>query len=103
LKTLGESADRKALIRRLQRSEQISRYDDEAQNWDEASVIVHAFTDLEESFRTFLDKLLPALMVEGLTDEELLNRLGDIGDEFRHILYHINDPKFYGYLTSQAG
>lgn len=33
---------------------------------------------------------------------ELFDALLDIGEELRHILYHIHDPKFYRYLNGDS-
>jgi hypothetical protein len=62
---------------------------------DEAGTLVHAFSDLEESFRRFLDEQLPKLADPAVKGEELEDLLLDIREDFRHILYHIHDPKFF--------
>jgi hypothetical protein len=45
-----------------------------------------------------LDALLPRLLNDSLEPDELNEVLLDIGEELRHVLYHIRDPKFFGYL-----
>jgi len=50
-----------------------------------------------------LGLLLPKLLNEDLSPEELNEVLLDIGEELRHILYHIKDPRFFGYLTDDGG
>jgi hypothetical protein len=87
----------KELADRLSRCPEVTRYDQASET--EAVTLAHAFSDLEESFQTFLDKQLPRLMNEQASPEELVDTLLDIGEEFRHILYHIHDPQFYGYLS----
>ena len=42
-------------------------------------------------------------MKDTASPEELFDVLIDIGEEFRHILYHIHDPKFYKYLEDRDG
>jgi len=81
------------LIGILSRCETVHRYDvpDEPQ----ASTLAHAFLDLEDSFRRFVDEHLPALMRQGLSDQEICDCLQDIGEEFRHIAYHMRDMQFY--------
>src|SRR5262245_32261962 len=64
----------------------------------EASTLAHAFLDLEESFRRFIDEHLPQLTRSDLSEQEICDTLHDIGEEFRHILYHIRDPRYYEYL-----
>jgi hypothetical protein len=68
----------------------------------QASTLAHAFLDLEESFRRFVEEYLPALLQRDLTESEVCAMLEDIGEEFRHILYHIRDPRFYRYLTADS-
>lgn len=60
--------------------------------------IAYSFADLEESFTKFLEDFLPKIQQAKLSDEELKNILLDIGEEFRHILYHINSMEYYNYL-----
>jgi len=55
--------------------------------------------ELEESFNKFLHEQLPKLTNDQTSTSELYDVLLDIGEEFRHIIYHIRDPKFYKYLT----
>ena len=90
----------KALADCLNRCEQVTRYDtaEEKQAW----ALAHALLDLGESFRTFLDEQLPRLRDERLNCDDLHGALLEIGEEFRHILYHIRDPEFYAYLRDDA-
>jgi hypothetical protein len=62
---------------------------------EEAATLVHAFSDLEESMRAFLDEQLPKLADPAMKGEELEDLLLDIREEFRHILYHMHDPEFF--------
>jgi hypothetical protein len=74
----------------------VTKYD--AAGEKEAWTMAHAFIDLEGSFKSFLNDQLPKLLNDDLTPQEIHDLLLDIGDEFRHILYHINDPQFYKQL-----
>lgn len=67
----------------------------------QASTIVHSLGDLEQSFRTTLDCLLPRLLDESLAPQQLNDVLLEIGEELRHVLYHVKDPKFFGYLFEE--
>jgi hypothetical protein len=96
---LANQATRKALAERLSKCPEVTKYDRSDEK--EAGVLAHAFGDLEESFRAFLDEQLPRLMNDQASPAELFDALLDIGEEFRHILYHIHDPKFYSYLEAQ--
>jgi hypothetical protein len=62
---------------------------------EEAWTLAHALLDPEESFVTFNRKLLPALERGALPSEGILNTLHSIGEECRHILYHIGDSMFF--------
>ena len=84
------------LQKKLEKYEFLGKYDKDDKV--EADTLAHAFSDLEESFRVFLDELLPRLKEQDLDEEGLNDLLLDIGEEFRHILYHIQDPSFYQYL-----
>ena len=76
--------------RRLAECPIVSQYGPE-----EAGTLVHAFTDLEDSMRAFLDEQLPKLIDPALKGEQLEDLLMDIQGEFQHILYHIHDAKFF--------
>ena len=96
-RVLGSAEAVKALAEHLAQCPQVTRWDhgEDVEAW----TIAHAFADLEKSFTTFLHTHLSALMREGLTPSQIHDVLLDIGDEFRHILYHIRDPKFYRYVS----
>jgi hypothetical protein len=87
----------KELANILSQCKQVTKYD-EGDN-KEAWTMSHAFIDLETSFSKFSDELLPKLLNKNLSEKEIQKILIDIGEEFRHILYHIKDPKFYNYLN----
>lgn len=88
----------KALADRLSKCPDVTRYDREDEK--EAWVLAITFGELEGSFNKFLYEQLPKLTDEQATPSELYDLLLDIGEEFRHILYHIRDPKFYRYLDN---
>lgn len=62
---------------------------------DEPGTMVHAFSDLEESCRTFLNEQLPKLTDPSVQGEQLEDLLMEVREEFRHMLYHLHDPKFF--------
>ena len=65
---------------------------------EEPETLAHAFSDIEESLRKFLDQQLPKLADSSLQGEQLEDLLLDISEEFRHILYHLHDPEFFRVL-----
>lgn len=86
----------KMLAERLSTCQEVSKFDKDGHN--EAWAIAHGFSDLEESFREILDVQFPKLVNEPLSQSEINDLLLDIGEELRHILYHIRDLEFYKYL-----
>jgi hypothetical protein len=93
---LGDAEDAKRLAERLARLPEVTRFDEGEEK--EAWTLTHAFSDLEQSFRIFLDEQLPRLADGTLADAEMYDLLLEIGEEFRHIAYHLRDPKFYRYV-----
>lgn len=95
---LKNPADVKRLAEKLRTSAAVSRFDtaEEEQAW----TLAHALSDLEGAFRTLADDLLPRLArTEDVT--ELEDILHAVGEEFRHVLYHLRDCQFYGYLQEK--
>jgi len=92
---LDDTKELKRLAEKLQQYECVSKFD--SQGEPEAWRLAHSLSDLEQSFGEILDKYLPALC-QAKNEESAYNALLDIGEELRHILYHIKDPKFYNYL-----
>jgi hypothetical protein len=92
---LGELENVEKLAEILSRSKNVTRFDDNDNK--EAWTIAYGFRDIEESFQEFL-KLLHKLLDDKITDSEINDLLFDIGEEFRHILYHIKDIKLYDHL-----
>jgi hypothetical protein len=89
------------LAKRLSECPEITRYDSGEDK--EAWALADGFSDLEEAFRTFLDEYLPKLADPQVRGEALVEVLQDIGEEFRTILWHIQEPKFYSYLHRKTG
>lgn len=79
----------------LRKSDKVNSFDNN--NEREADRIANSIVDMEESFKT-INELTPKLLSEELSEEKINDILLDIGEELRHILYHIKDAKFYGYL-----
>jgi hypothetical protein len=82
---------------KLSKSNKVNSYDTKDEK--ECGTIAHSFSDIEESFSKFLDVYLPRVVMDNLTPEEIEDILFDIGEEFRHILYHIKDLKYFRHLV----
>ena len=88
------------LEKRLSQIPEVATFD--VQGEPQGHTIAHALRGWEDSFVTFLDELLPRLLTEKASIEDLTDTLHDIGDELRHILYHIHDTKCFGYLLDDG-
>jgi hypothetical protein len=88
------------LTERLSKLRSVSQFDKSGE--PQAATLAHSFTDLEKSFREFLQVLLPKLLDESLTADQLNDTLLDVGEALRHVLYHIKDPQFFGYLIEKS-
>jgi hypothetical protein len=84
------------LAKRLSSIPSVAQFDEpgEPEGW----AIAHALHDLEGSFRTILDELIPKLVDKSAEPDALNDTLLDVGEEFRHILYHIRALRYYRYL-----
>jgi hypothetical protein len=94
-------ARRQSLARLMSRCSEVSRYDTDTEK--EAWTLAHALLDLEQSFSRFTRELLPKLEREDLSSDDVCDVLHTMGEEFRHILYHIGDPKYFRYLPAWGG
>ena len=93
--SLGQAEVIRKLAENLSKSKKVTSDDNGTEQ--EAWTLAHGFSDLEDSFRTFSGELLPKLLNENLSEEEIDEVLWEIGEEFRHILYHIHDNQYFSY------
>ena len=85
------------LTARLSAYSQLAELD---QPGEPASVTTaHGLLDIEAATTSFVRRLT-VLREANLTGEEVERILFDIGEDFRHILYHLPDMKFYSYLNA---
>lgn len=87
------------IAEKLSRLPQVIRYDklDKKEAW----TLAHTFLDLDEAFSEFSKNQLPKLLSE-LSDKEAHDLLMEIGENFRHIAYHLSDTKFYDYVMEKG-
>lgn len=85
---------------RLARLPEVTRFDDG--DHKEAPALADSISDLESSFREFLEEILPKLASsEG---DELYDLMLETAESFRHILYHIlEQQKFFRYVAPTTG
>lgn len=81
----------------LRKSKKVNSFDKEDER--EADTLAHSLLDMEQSFKTVANELLPKLSSNNLSEDEINDVLFDIGEHLRHILYHIKDPQFYKYMS----
>ena len=99
-KIIATPEDVTCLAKRLSRCPEVALYD--AGEHKEAWALADSFADLEGSFRALLDERLPKLAQANLSPSETYALLLDIGEDFRHILYHIiKQQKFYEYIVPE--
>src|SRR5262245_12970370 len=89
--------DVKNLAERLEICAEVRAFDTEAEK--ESWVLAHTLDDLEESFITLLRDHFPRLINGNLDSSQLYDVLHDVGEELRHVLYHITHTRFYHYLN----
>lgn len=97
---LENAEDVKKLANRLAKCPQVQALDDAKEK--EAWTLAHSFSDIEESLVALLEGQLPRLVEHELEPSEVHDLLLEIGEELRHVLYHIKDPKFYKYLQQEG-
>jgi hypothetical protein len=85
----------KLVTNNLEKCSNIKRYSTKDEN--QADTLANALIDIEESIRS-LDCQISKLYVSGLEEVEVVNIVHSIGEELRHILYHVKDSKIFDYL-----
>ncbi len=95
-RTLADMDTVKSLALVLSTCAEVNRYDQGSER--EAWTLALAFGDIEESFSKIYNDLVPKLLTEALNPDEVKNLLLCIGEELRHVLYHIRDPQYFKYL-----
>src|SRR5215469_27326 len=95
-KVLKNPQDVTRLAEQLAKLPEVTRFDEG--DHKEAWALADSFSDLEHSFREFLDEILPKLAAtEG---EQLYDQVLETAESFRHILYHIlEQQKFFRYVA----
>ncbi len=94
-KALLDAAGRRLVVEKLSKLKRVRQFDREGE--PQAETLGHALSDIEEAMLEVLAEHLPALQ-SAETDQAVEDALDDIGDSLRHILYHINDTRYFAYL-----
>ena len=93
---LGSVEAVKALAEKLRQCPAVTRLDIPQQG-PESWALAHALSEFERSFDRIAGQLLPQLVQETGPDA-IVDCLHAIGEELRHISWHINDSNYYSYL-----
>ena len=90
-------SDINKLEQMFQSMESITKFNTNAQN--ESNTLAYSFAEIEKTLHMLINNFnsLKKLSFEN-NEKEVEDILHDIGEDFRHILYHIHDSKYYGYL-----
>lgn len=67
----------------------------------EAWQIATALSDVEESANKIFSELLPNLLSLAPESDAANDLLHEVGEEYRHILYHILDTKIFSYIVPE--
>jgi len=67
-------------------------------NGNASDIMAISLVDIEESNKKINILINKLINDNNLIEEDINDILFNIGDEFRHILYHIKDMQFYEYL-----
>jgi hypothetical protein len=94
---LQTTDDLKEPAEKLSHLDFVSQYDDDENR--EAWTIAFALAEICESLTNINGQFLPRLIAVK-EPEAHKETLFDIGDELKHILYHIRDMRFYAYLDA---
>lgn len=81
----------------LEKCDRVMRHSTNQEN--QADTLANALLDMEGSFKEMNEKI-PKLYLNDLTKDEVEDLILDIGEELRHILYHINDTRFFEYIKN---
>ncbi len=81
----------------VRKSKSVNSFDTNLER--EADTISHALLDMQESFK-IIEDLICKLHSKDISGEDIDSILLEIGEELRHIMYHIQDTRFYNYLNA---
>jgi len=90
----------RAIVHNLEKCHRVTQYSSVDEN--QANTLANSFIDIEEELRKIIDEQIPKLYSKNLTAEEVDDLILEIGEELRHLIYHVNDTKVYDYLKTKA-
>jgi len=87
------------LARKLETCIDVAKLDtaDEKEAW----TLAHDILDLDEAFKELTSGLFRRLESAELSSDEINDVLLEIGEQLRHIRYHIDDSRYFAYLRGE--
>lgn len=98
-RTLKDTKSELALAEKLRAVSDVSRYN--GPNHDEATLLAHAFADIEASAEAFSNSLSTLAQLERDDTDQLRAALLNIGECFRQMLKQMRASEFYRYLPTE--
>lgn len=81
--------------RNIEKFERVTKHSTNEEN--QVDTLANALLDIDESIQ-ILKEQISKLYLNDLAKNDVEDLILDIGEELRHILYHINDTRVYDYL-----
>lgn len=85
------------ITRNLEKCERVTKHSTEEEN--QADTLANTLIDIEDALKK-INEQIPKLYLNDLKSEEVDDLILELGEELRHILYHINDTRVYDYLKT---
>jgi len=89
----------KIVFYNLEKCERVTKHTTNEEN--QAATLANALIDIQDALSK-INIQISKLYLKDLTKDEVDDLLLDIGEEFRHILYHINDTIVFDYLKTNS-
>ena len=87
----------KIITRNLEKCERVTKLSTKEEN--QADTLANALIDIEDTLKK-INVHITKLYLNDLKSEETDDLILELGEELRHILYHINDTSVYDYLNT---
>jgi hypothetical protein len=95
-KTLDSDEAVRSLAQRLAELESVRQHDSE--EGPEGERLAASLAHIEEACEAFLNRL-PVLAREGITSEQRWGILHDIGEDIRHLVWHLHNTAYYEHVV----
>lgn len=81
----------------LEKCERVTKHSTKEEN--QADTLANSLIDIEEALKK-MNEQIPKFYLKDLSKDEVDDLILELGEELRHILYHINDTRVYDYLKT---